>query len=164
MITRHDTPPSQLGSPRFDHSSNSACSKALLEAAGHAAVMFDGHLEGRSLEALADAGMTTEGLAERLAYARGRVPFVQANLIGHADDPDLVVYWRDRLRAAGVWANDPVPLFPYPASPHYHRLFGEPDARAWERAHEHYLAEVDRFSDLQEVRPKPLPALERALQ
>lgn len=58
------------------------------------------------------------------------MPFVQANLIGHADDPDLVVHWRDRLRAAGVWANDPVPHFPYPASPHYHRLFGEPDTRA----------------------------------
>ena len=106
--------------------------------------------------------MTTEDLAERLVYARGRVPFVQANLIGHADDPDLVAHWRDHLRAAGVWANDPVPLFPYPASPHYHRLFGQPDGRAWERAHEHYLAEFDRFSDLQEVRPRPLPELERA--
>ena len=107
--------------------------------------------------------MTTEELAERLVYARGRVPFVQANLIGHADDPGLVAYWRDSLRAAGVWANDPVPLFLYPASPHYHRLFGEPDDRAWERAHEHYLAQFDRFSDLQEARPRPLPALERAL-
>jgi hypothetical protein len=30
--------------------------------------------------------------------------------------------WRDELRDAGVWANDPVPLFPYPGSPDYRRL------------------------------------------
>jgi hypothetical protein len=40
---------------------------------------------------------------------------------------------------SGVWANDPVPLYPYPSSPDYRRLWGEPDARAWERAHEWYL-------------------------
>ena len=36
------------------------------------------------------------------------------------------------------------------ARPDYRRLWGEPDARAWERAHEHYLAQFDRFSDIQE--------------
>ena len=45
--------------------------------------------------------------------------------------------WRDRLRDAGVWANDPVPLFPYPGSPDYRRLWGLPDDRAWERAVDH---------------------------
>ena len=34
-----------------------------------------------------------------------------------------------RLRANGVWANDPVPLYPYPGSPDYRRLWGAPDER-----------------------------------
>jgi hypothetical protein len=37
-----------------------------------------------------------------------------------------------------------------------------PDSRAWERAHEHYLAQFDAFSDIQDERPAPLPELERA--
>ena len=44
-------------------------------------------------------------------------------------------YWRDRLIAGGVWANEPVPLYPYPGSPDYRALWGEPDDEAWERAH-----------------------------
>ena len=68
--------------------------------------------------------------------------------------------WRARLLAAGVWANDPVPLYPYPSSPDYRKLWGAPDGRAWERAHEHYLAQFDALSDIQEDEPLPLPALE----
>ena len=59
-------------------------------------------------------------------------------------------------------ANDPVPLYPYPASPQYRALWGRPDDRAWERAHEHYLAAFDRFSDIQDERPVPLDRLEAA--
>ncbi|WP_132251089.1 TIGR04295 family B12-binding domain-containing radical SAM protein [Methylobacterium segetis] len=106
---------------------------------------------------------TTDDLAERLIHARRSVPFVQANLIAVAgDDADLVAAWRDRLRGEGVWANDPVPLYPYPSSPDYRRLWGEPDDAAWERAHAHYLGQFERFSDIQEERPLPLPELEAA--
>lgn len=107
--------------------------------------------------------MTTEELADRLIHARKSVPFVQANLLEMSgDDEALVAAWRDRLLANGVWANDPVPLYPYPSSPEYRKLFGEPDGQAWERAHDHYLAQFDTFSDIQDDRPLPLPELEAA--
>jgi B12-binding domain/radical SAM domain protein of rhizo-twelve system len=103
----------------------------------------------------------TERLSDLLIETRRHVPFVQANLIeSEGDDPALVVAWRDRLRAAGVWANDPVPLYPYPASPQYRALWGAPDDRAWERAHDHYLAAFARFSDIQDQRPRDLATLE----
>lgn len=106
---------------------------------------------------------STDDLAERLIRARRTVPFVQANLIAVAgDDADMVAAWRERLRAQGVWANDPVPLYPYPSSPDYRRLWGEPDDEAWERAHAHYLGQFERFSDIQEERPLPLRELEAA--
>ena len=94
--------------------------------------------------------------------ARRHVPFVQANLIEVPSDDDATVQaWRARLRAANVWANDPVPLYPYPSSPDYRRLFGLPDDAAWERAHAHYLGQFAQFSEIQEERPVPLPELER---
>jgi B12-binding domain/radical SAM domain protein of rhizo-twelve system len=106
---------------------------------------------------------STDELAEALIHARKSVPFVQANLIEMSGDDDaLVAAWRDRLQRAGVWANDPVPLYPYPSSPDYRKLWGEPDEHAWERAHDHYLAQFDRFSDIQDERPLPLTELERA--
>ena len=107
--------------------------------------------------------LTTDELADLLILARRHVPFVQANLLETAtDDIALVAAWRDRLRADGVWANDPVPLYPYPSSPDYRRLFGLPDDTAWERAHDHYLAQFSKFSDIQDGRPLPLPHLEQA--
>ncbi len=122
------------------------------------------------VESLTEAGraaldkkcrMSTDELAERLIVARQHVPFVQANLLDSSDDdPALVADWRDRLRAVGVWANDPVPLYPYPSSPDYRRLFGLPDDAAWERAHAYYLAQFSRFSDIQDSAPLPLAALE----
>jgi anaerobic magnesium-protoporphyrin IX monomethyl ester cyclase len=106
--------------------------------------------------------LTTDGLADRLVEAKRHIPFVQANLIEMEQDDDAgVEYWRSRMREAGVWANDPVPLYPYPGSPDYRRLWGEPDEEAWERAHEHYLKLFDRFSDVQEQRPLPLRILEQ---
>lgn len=105
--------------------------------------------------------LSTDDLAERLLYARANVPFVQANLIKTAgDDAALVADWRSRLERHGVWANDPVPLYPYPSSPDYRRLWGEPDEGAWERAHEHYLAQFDALSDIQDGKPMPLRELE----
>ena len=107
--------------------------------------------------------MTTDELADRLVLARQHVSFVQANLIETAaDEAAMVAAWRARLQQAGVWANDPVPLYPYPSSPDYRRLWGEPDDQAWERAHRHYLAQFTRFSDIQEEVPLSLPALEVA--
>jgi anaerobic magnesium-protoporphyrin IX monomethyl ester cyclase len=105
--------------------------------------------------------LSTDELTERLIYARQRVPFVQANLLeSEEDDPEAVEAWRQRLQTSGVWANKPVPLFPYPGSPDYTRRWGAPDGRAWERAHEHYLRSFTEFSDIQERQPEPLVSLE----
>ncbi|WP_349370745.1 TIGR04295 family B12-binding domain-containing radical SAM protein [Salinarimonas sp.] len=105
--------------------------------------------------------MDTPELAALLVKARAHVPFVQANLIGTpTDSKEIVAHWREHLIARGVWANDPVPLYPYPSSPSYRELWGLPDDHAWERAHEHYLAAFDRFSDIQDERPRPLAELE----
>jgi anaerobic magnesium-protoporphyrin IX monomethyl ester cyclase len=110
-----------------------------------------------------DCRMSTEELTERLILARRHVPFVQANLIATAgDDAESIGRWRKRLQRHGVWANDPVPLYPYPSSPDYRRLWGEPDDRAWERAQDHYLAQFARFSDIQNEKPLPLSDLEAA--
>jgi anaerobic magnesium-protoporphyrin IX monomethyl ester cyclase len=107
--------------------------------------------------------MTTDELADRLIHARRSVPFVQANLLEVArDDRDLVDAWRARLQQAKVWANDPVPLYPYPSSPDYRKLWGEPDTIAWERAHAHYLGQFTRLSDIQHDQPLPLATLEAA--
>ena len=76
------------------------------------------------------------------------------------DDADEIEAWRKGLEAAGVWANKPVPLFPYPGSPEYTRMWGPPDDYAWERAHEAYLKGFKSFSDIQEQRPQALVELE----
>lgn len=107
--------------------------------------------------------LETDELAELLIETRRHVPFVQANLIGMAEDEaGLVEEWRARLNAAGVWANKPVPLYPYPSSPSYRELWGEPDDQAWERAHAYYLSAFAEFSDIQEERPLSLATLEGA--
>ena len=116
-------------------------------------------LEGRNLF---DKGnrLTTEQIASRLIEAKQHVPFVQANLLeSGADDALDVEQWRERLRAHGVWANKPVPMFSYPGSPGYSRLWGAPDDRAWERAMDDYLARFGEFSDKQDARPRPLHEL-----
>lgn len=105
--------------------------------------------------------MSTEELTERLILAKRHVAFVQANLIdAGTDDPAVVTDWRMRLRDHGVWANEPVPLFPYPGSPDYRKLWGLPDDRAWERAVDHYLDHHVAFSDIQDDRPRRLHELE----
>jgi hypothetical protein len=117
-------------------------------------------VEGRAMLAKR-CKMTTDQLAQRLIEAKRHIPFVQANLIEvPQDEDDEIERWRAQMQAAGVWANDPVPLFPYPGSPDYRRLWGEADDTAWERAHDHYLTLFDRFSDVQEQRPLQLRELE----
>ncbi|MCK1360924.1 TIGR04295 family B12-binding domain-containing radical SAM protein [Bradyrhizobium sp. 199] len=117
-------------------------------------------VEGRAALAK-NCKMSTDQLADRLVEARRHVPFVQANLIEVPEDDDPVVQrWRRTMQNAGIWANDPVPLYPYPGSPDYRKLWGEPDDFAWERAHQHYLTMFNQFSDVQNDRPVPLDALE----
>jgi anaerobic magnesium-protoporphyrin IX monomethyl ester cyclase len=116
--------------------------------------------EGRSLLAKR-CKLSTAELTELLIHVKKSVPFVQANLLdSRTDDPEEVKTWRAHLLAHGVWANEPVPLFPYPGSPDYTQRWGKPDDQAWERAHDHYLAEFARFSDIPETRPLPLCELE----
>ena len=82
--------------------------------------------------------LSTSELTDRLIYAKKFVPFVQGNLIEmEQDDAEAVEAWRKRLQGEGVWANKPVPLFPYPGSPDYTKRWGEPDERAWERFEVH---------------------------
>jgi anaerobic magnesium-protoporphyrin IX monomethyl ester cyclase len=108
-----------------------------------------------------DCRLTTEELTARLVHAKRTVPFVQANLIASdGDDPELIARWRDALQREGVWANEPVPLFPYPGSPDYRRLWGLPDDDAWERALDWYLDRYSAFSDIQEAQPRRLRELE----
>ena len=108
-----------------------------------------------------DCRVSTDELTRRLIYAKRRVPFVQANLIASdSDNPGAVEHWRSALRAEGVWANEPVPLFPYPGSPDYRRLWGLPDDFAWERALDYYLDHHAVFSDIQNTQPQRLCELE----
>lgn len=105
--------------------------------------------------------MSTEEMTERLLRAKRGIPFVQANLIeAGVDDADAIEEWRATLQANGVWANKPVPLFPYPGSPDYVKRWGIPDDEAWERAHSHYLSLHAQFSDIQDERPLSLRELE----
>ena len=105
--------------------------------------------------------ISTQEITEKLVFVKNRVPFVQANLLDSKDDdPTEVESWREYLQQRGVWANKPVPLFPYPGSPDYTHRWGAPDDFAWERAHEFYLGRFDEFSDIQEQRPVSLVQLE----
>ena len=111
-----------------------------------------------------DCKLSTEELRDRLIHAKRSVPFVQANLImTEGDDPEIIARWREELQQHGVWANEPVPLFPYPGSPEYRRIWGLPDDDAWERALDYYLDRYASFSDIQEAHPRRLAELERAV-
>ena len=81
--------------------------------------------------------LSTDRISDLLVYARRYIPWVQANLIKTPeDDPALVASWQSRLKSAGVWVSEPVPMFPFPGSPQYVTTFGaQPDEQAWERAH-----------------------------
>jgi B12-binding domain/radical SAM domain protein of rhizo-twelve system len=139
---------------------------AMLELLGRAGcVSIEAGVESITVEGrnLLDKGsrLSTAQIAERLIQAKGVVPFVQANLLeSGTDDPAEVESWREHLQRFGVWANKPVPMFPYPGSPGYSKRWGAPDDRAWERAMDHYLAQFDAFSDIQEARPRSLSELE----
>lgn len=105
---------------------------------------------------------STDELVKLLAAARKSVPFVQATLLdSHVDDMKDVEAWRSSLMDSGVWANRPVPMFPFPGSEEYSKRWGKPDDYAWERAHEYYLEQNRSFSDIQDSKPLPLRELEK---
>ncbi len=110
--------------------------------------------------------IANERIAELLIYARGRIPWVQANLIKTPhDDRAAVEAFQSQLKANGVWVSEPVPMFPFPGSPQYVETFhAQPDEHAWERAHEFYLGLFAEkgFSDIQSQQPASLQELECA--
>lgn len=110
--------------------------------------------------------LSTDRISELLIYAKGRIPWVQANLIKtEHDDAAAVAAFQSNLKTHGVWVSEPVPMFPFPGSPEYVSTFGAPpDDHAWERAHDYYLnLFADRgFSDIQDQQPLSLQELECA--
>ena len=105
----------------------------------------------------------TDRISELLIYAKQRIPWVQANLIlTERDDKKDIRRWQDHLKAHGVWVSEPVPMFPYPGTPLYVQLFGQPDDGAWERAHRYYTGMFNDkgYSDIQEQKPIAIEELE----
>ena len=118
--------------------------------------------EGRD-ELNKNCKLTTERLSELLIYARQRIPWVQANLIlTEHDDRADIRNWQEHLKAHCVWVSEPVPMFPFPGTPDYLKMFGTPDDYAWERAHRYYLGTFRNkgYSDIQEAQPASLEELE----
>jgi B12-binding domain/radical SAM domain protein of rhizo-twelve system len=144
--------------------------KDMLELLGKAGcVSIEAGIESISEEGRGDLAknckLSTSELSERLIFAKSQIPFVQANLLEREmDNPQEIEEWRKHLQRYGVWANEPVPLFPYPGSPEYTRRWGLPDDLAWERASHHYLHTFKHFSDIQEQRPLELEELETTLK
>jgi anaerobic magnesium-protoporphyrin IX monomethyl ester cyclase len=107
--------------------------------------------------------LSTERLSELLIYARGRIPWVQGNLIlTEHDNRADIKNWQAHLKAHDVWVSEPVPMYPFPGTPDYLKMFGAPDDYAWERAHRYYLGTFrDKgYSDIQEAQPASLEELE----
>jgi anaerobic magnesium-protoporphyrin IX monomethyl ester cyclase len=108
----------------------------------------------------------TERISELLVYARGRIPWVQANLIlTERDDRRDICRWQEELKLKGVWVSEPVPMFPFPGSPLYTQTFAAaPDDLAWERAHRYYTSIFagKGYSDIQEQTPLAIEELEHA--
>jgi B12-binding domain/radical SAM domain protein of rhizo-twelve system len=107
--------------------------------------------------------LSTERLTDLLIYARAKIPWVQANLIlTEKDDKGDIRRWQERLKANGVWVSEPVPMFPFPGTPLYTQMFGQPDEQAWERAHHYYTTTFGGkgYSDIQEQQPAAIEDLE----
>ncbi len=107
--------------------------------------------------------ISTERITELLIYVKERIPWVQANLIlTDHDDKEEIRRWQERLKAHGVWVSEPVPMFPFPGTPLYVQLFGQPDDQAWERAHHYYTSTFSDkgYSDIQEQQPAAIEDLE----
>ena len=72
------------------------------------------------------AGSSTDELAERLIFAQAARAVRAGQPDRRADDDQACGGRLARATCAsqGVWANEPVPLFPYPGSPDYRRALG----------------------------------------
>jgi B12-binding domain/radical SAM domain protein of rhizo-twelve system len=109
----------------------------------------------------------TDRISELLVYAKGRIPWVQANLIlTEKDDRREIRRWQETLKLKGVWVSEPVPMFPFPGSPLYTQTFAAlPDDMAWERAHRHYTSMFagKGYSDIQEQTPLAIEELETCI-
>ena len=68
-----------------------------------------------SMGAGVESELTFAELTELLVRAKRSIPFVQANLLGTADDEADVLAWRAHLRHHGIWSTEPLPRFPFPA-------------------------------------------------
>jgi B12-binding domain/radical SAM domain protein of rhizo-twelve system len=118
--------------------------------------------EGRD-ELNKNCRISTARISELLIYAKQRIAWVQANLIlTEHDERGQIRAWQENLKKHGVWVSEPVPMFPYPGTPFYQQVFGPPDDRAWERAHQYYTETFRQkgFSDIQEQQPTPIKELE----
>ena len=118
--------------------------------------------EGRD-ELNKNCRLSTARLSELLIHARRRIPWVQANLIlTEHDRREEIRQWQEHLKQHGVWVSEPVPMFPFPGTPDYLKMFGIPDDYAWERAHQYYLSTFREkgYSDIQEAQPARLEELE----
>jgi anaerobic magnesium-protoporphyrin IX monomethyl ester cyclase len=107
----------------------------------------------------------TDRISELLIYAKQHIHWVQANLIlTEHDEKEDIRQWQENLKAHGVWVSEPVPMFPFPGTPLYVQLFGQPDDEAWERAHRYYTETFSQkgYSDIQEQKPVALEDLECA--
>jgi B12-binding domain/radical SAM domain protein of rhizo-twelve system len=107
--------------------------------------------------------ISTDRISELLIYAKQRIHWVQANLIlTDHDDKEQIRRWQANLKAHGVWVSEPVPMFPFPGTPLYVQLFGQPDDQAWERAHRYYTQTFSDkgYSDIQEQKPSTIEELE----
>lgn len=107
----------------------------------------------------------TDRISELLIYAKQRIYWVQANLIlTEHDNKEDIRLWQENLKAHGVWVSEPVPMFPFPGTPLYVQLFGQPDDEAWERAHHYYTNTFSDkgYSDIQEQKPAAIEDLECA--
>jgi len=111
--------------------------------------------EGRAMLGKRSA-MSTEQMVGMLALAKRAIPFVQTRLVDSGyENPEHVARWRERLRERGIWSNDPAPMFPYPGSTIYRRMWGEPDDLAWERALAQYLGSIERSNQVRGARAAP---------
>ena len=102
-----------------------------------------------SLEAEVEKLTEENSWITKLIYAREQIPFVQVNLsVSKTNDPQSEQEWRHFLLSNGIRINQPAPLFPYPGSPAYTRLWGVPDDYAWLRAQNYYLKLLDQVTDI----------------
>ena len=107
--------------------------------------------------------LSTDRISDLLVFAKQRIPWVQANLIlTDHDDRQNIRSWQRGLKDHGVWVSDPVPMFPFPGTPDYLRLFGPPRDDAWERALSYYTNTFRNqgYSDIQDPKPASLEDLE----